>query len=223
MQHKHNETLQTFEQLKNANNETETYKQKCHAYQDVNNQLSMIVKDREDKLAEANKQIHHLKDTRPDSPFGQVSLAAAAPSLLSVVSNSQSNSSKNSSSNPNVHQQINNSDEILVLKRERDDAIKASERRRQEMQTAKDKNSSLNLENDKLKKELTRLKHKAEEMMHSHNEDLLHYQHRENETLEELARAEQRLKNLQFTDQSEGRQAQLKLDTLNEEVRGLFS
>jgi myosin heavy subunit len=117
------------------------------------------------------------------------------------------------------YRNTNYTDEILVLKKERDDAIKASERRRQEMQQSQDKNTNISIENDKLKKELIRLKKTAEEMMHSHNEDLLHFQEREKDTLNELSRAETRLKNLQFSDQSEGRQAQLKVDSLNEEVR----
>ena len=214
--HKNNEIIQITDTAKNKSNEVETWKQKCHAYQDVNNQLSMIVKDREEKINSANKEIFSLK---------QQNLSNQQTSKMDPNKGLIQDSSLNlpvqvvNNSTENQYNQDELNDEILCLKKELDDAIKTAERRRIEAQTSKDQNTNYKIENDKLKKEVVRLKQAAENLLENHNEELFFQQEREQNALTELAKAETRLKNLQFADASEGQQAKIKVDQLTEDNR----
>merc|ERR1712080_238933 len=51
----------SIQKIKNISQEVETWKQKCHAYQEANNQMSFLVRDREEKLAKSVKNLSKME------------------------------------------------------------------------------------------------------------------------------------------------------------------
>ena len=87
------------------------------------------------------------------------------------------------------------------------------------MQASQDKLKNFTTDSEKLKHELSRLRKHAINKEDEHEEEMLIVKERENQALTELAKVQTRLKNLQFSDASEGQKARIEHDQVSEALR----
>ena len=190
LQAKEAEKFSSLQKQAELQREIDKLKENHHIYQETNNHLSLLIRDREEKISILEK-----KEREAGVPVPGTGVILVNPD--------------------------EKSDEIMVLKKERDDAIKSSERRRAEMQASIDKCKNLGSENEKLRREVERLRQHALQVEEEFEENVQIVKRKEQNALNELARTEDRLKKLQFSEDNMGQAATVKIDKLNEQLRQL--